>query len=468
MRTIPRVISMIDIKSTINTPRTVEIRQTTQTKEIALTSCINSPRNFTLVRSQATAILFFSLSFFLLSMGCQAPSQTHQSKKVPHFEQPEIPQYEKPQIKTAQWITLQDNGFDFSYNPKVDILFVMDNSGSMKQIQKNVANNINQFVHYFVQNPVIDFHVAVTVNWDHHTEKFLATHTEGPGALKPIPGLHRRFLKRDDPNLVPKLKQILEVGTLSLKDGGPEHEAFFSPIVGALEKSQKNQVNEGFIRPEAHLVVIMITDADDMTQNLSPREAAALVSATKSNPQQVSVYGVLVSKNDSDSVKDTGLKKAPKYHPHCFMKKGTLWVDNGLCPPSFGPERLEQFIVASNAYLGGADTIKENRIFSIVSRNFGQDLAKMGEDIVKTVLSEKRIPLPYRPQMDDQGHFQISVKFGSEKNKKEVPASAYQYLPQTNELRIPKPWTQTLNPSDRFEIKMLPLLYGTEGEDGGL
>lgn len=413
-------------------------------------------------------MLFLSLAV-LFKFSCQAPSNTHIAQKiVPEItpettpdNTPEIPQYEMPEIKKADWITLADSGFDFTYNPKVDILFVVDNSLSMKQVQLNVSRNIKSFVNAFSKNQSIDFHFGVTTNWDHFTDKFIQTHPEGPGALKKISGVDRRYLKKGDSNLSQKLSQTLMVGILSLEVGGPEHEAFFSPVIGALEKIGHGDINEGFIRDEAHLVVILVTDADDATPSMTPSEAASKLASFKASPDMVSVYGVLVSKEDPDSFKDHGLKKIPKYYPHCFNQKGQTWVDNGSCPKAFGPERMENFIFAANSRLGSTDTIRNRRIMRITSKKFGQDLTRIAEAIVMQV-SEKRIPLSQRPQVSPQGVPQVELWFGNAQSLEAVPTSAFKYLSRTNELRVTKPWKNNLPADGVFKVRMLPILLPVE------
>jgi hypothetical protein len=405
-------------------------------------------------------ILLLAL-YFGLSVSCQAPSSTHQAQRELPDIKPEVPQYEQPVIQKANWVTLEESGFDSSYNPKVDILFVIDNSASMKQVQTNVARNIDQFINQFSQNESIDFQIGVTTNWDHYTEKFQQAHPDGAGALRPIPNFERRFFKKGDENLVQKLRQTLQVGILPLQEGGPEHEAFLSPVLGALEKTGRGDVNEGFIRSDAHLVVILVTDADDMTPTLSPSEAAEKLIEIKGSPDKVSVFGVLVGKEDPDSVKDMGLRKTPKYHPECFIQKGKQFVDNGLCPRSFGPDRLEQFIFSANARLGSTESIGAKRILRITSPDFGRGLMNFAQDIVAQV-SEKRIMLPVRPQISAQGAPQIELLFGTSEKLETVPQNAYQYLPKTNEITILKPWKKKIDSNGRFVIRVLPLLILTE------
>src|SRR5579859_2945781 len=46
-------------------------------------------------------------------------------------------------------------------NSKVDLLWVVDNSGSMLPLQTNLTNNLHAFIDQFVTKD-FDFHIAVT------------------------------------------------------------------------------------------------------------------------------------------------------------------------------------------------------------------------------------------------------------------------------------------------------------------
>ena len=52
------------------------------------------------------------------------------------------------------------------YDPRVDILFIIDNSKSMANHQTNLSNNIPKFVAAFKEIKSIDFHIGVTTVWD--------------------------------------------------------------------------------------------------------------------------------------------------------------------------------------------------------------------------------------------------------------------------------------------------------------
>ena len=53
-----------------------------------------------------------------------------------------------PAVTTGEKIS--DNGVEV-FDPSVDILFVIDNSGSMQPHQANLSNNVNRFIQSFVK-----------------------------------------------------------------------------------------------------------------------------------------------------------------------------------------------------------------------------------------------------------------------------------------------------------------------------
>jgi hypothetical protein len=386
---------------------------------------------------------------------CQAPSNTHYSLRPLEDIKPEIPNYEEPVIKQATWQNLNESQ-EMRYQPKVDIVFLIDNSTSMRPVQENLARNIDQFVSSLNSLKALDYQIGVMTNWDDYTTTFQSAHPEGPGALRIIPGLERRFFTKSDERMTSRLAQALKVGVMDVKDGGPEHESFLTPLVGMLERAGRGAPNEGFLRKEAYLAVILITDADDMSQNLTPEQVARALAEFKGDPRQVMVYGVLTRAEDRDDQKDPGLRKTPRYHPECFVSVGNSWKDNGLCPKAFGPSRLESLLLHANAYLGNKQSIWSRRWFHIHSRDFGRNLTRVSEDIVVSS-SHKEWILPSRPAVDKtKGEIQIRVNYRSVNQTLSVP---FDYLPETNKVMVRSlPQSVRSLPAGEFMIEWLPVV----------
>ena len=54
-----------------------------------------------------------------------------------------------------------EGGFVLKFQPKVDILFFVDNSGSMGLYEKALAKNIDLFISAMGKDEVLDYHIGV-------------------------------------------------------------------------------------------------------------------------------------------------------------------------------------------------------------------------------------------------------------------------------------------------------------------
>jgi von Willebrand factor type A domain len=125
-------------------------------------------------------------------------------------------------------------------NPALDILFVVDNSGSMDPYQKNLSNHIESLINQFKAS---DVHAGV-----------ITTDTISGNLIAP-------YLSNTNFDFTEKLKQqILSVGT-----SGNSIEMFFTPILATLEQNK----SAGFIRENASLAIIIISDAEDQSEMIS-------------------------------------------------------------------------------------------------------------------------------------------------------------------------------------------------------
>lgn len=356
-------------------------------------------------------------------------AQRPEFAKPAPLEQSTPPVFESVQEQKSAWITEDGGQSQLDFNPQVDILFVIDNSDSMKSAQSNLVSNIGRFTEKIVQNKMIDFHIGVISTWD-SSERFATTKKDpfGIGELRFVKSAtgqssDARFITRQNQNL---MASTLAIGVASYADGGPENEEFFSPLVAALEKSGRGAPNEGFFRPEAQLVVVIMTDADDSNSALSHEQVVSkLVEFKGGRKEKVSVYGVLVKAADPDQYKDWALRVHPKYNPQCFDITAKGAKANGTCAKGLGPDRLEQFIVAANMDSGTPAEVRAKYIISIISKNFGSDLAKIGNDVKKKTMM-KEIFLSQVPVVED-GKVQIRVRYGT---AAEVAAGRGQILPQ--------------------------------------
>lgn len=391
----------------------------------------------------------------------------HENPKVQKPPAPEAPKATLIEKDPINWVQVLGGQAQLELNPKVDILFVEDNSGSMSEVQANLARNINKFANAFQQK--VDFRVAVLSVWD-SSPKFVNSPKRkyDIGELRRVRSgsgkqLENRFLTRE--MATPEaLKATIHIGIASSGEAMPEFEEIFTTLSASIKRPDNVDQNSGFFRQDARLVVILVSDAEDSTSPMSPEQMAReLVDFKGGNPKMVSVYGVLVRKEDDDKYKDYDIKRHPNYHPECFdwsNPKKPVRVTS-LCTEGFGPERLDQFIIAANQDEGTPEQIKAKFILKLVQPDFGKDLAKIGSDISEKTM-EKEIFLNQRPRSESGRPDvpMIKVFYGG----KEIPAKeGWIYDPENNSIRLSGKidyLKYSKDPKARFRVDLVPVILG--------
>lgn len=144
---------------------------------------------------------------------------------------------------------------------KLDVLFVMDNSGSMSSSQTKLANNFPSFINYF-KSKGYDFRLAVTTSDAYYGDQFV---NSGCSLCNPQQTQFRsgvtpaiRVIENSTANLESVFSSNIQVGT-----SGSGDERVFSSFRAALSSS----LNVGFHRPDAYLSVILISDEEDFSHD---------------------------------------------------------------------------------------------------------------------------------------------------------------------------------------------------------
>lgn len=138
--------------------------------------------------------------------------------------------------------------------PKADILFVVDNSCSMSEEQQFLGTNFTAFLRYAVGNQV-DFQIGVTTTDDDNGGE--------QGRLVASPAGVKIF-KPSTMNLEQQFSAVVNLGT-----GGSASETCLSPAVKALTAPLITDpaANAGFLRADAVLAVVCITDELEQAPN---------------------------------------------------------------------------------------------------------------------------------------------------------------------------------------------------------
>lgn len=258
------------------------------------------------------------------------------------------------------------SGIKVEFNPKLDVLFVIDNSMSMEDEQTKLRAAISRFVDGFGENSFIDYRVGVISVYDSERCGKPNPQNNGEinkcypqGKLQPVRDASgavvssASFVQRGE-GAAEILKSTLNIGALTLKDGGPESEEMFNPILVATSAAG-NAANSGFIRPDSHVVIVIVSDEEDGSINLNP---ASFMQRLYSNipEERLSLYGVLAIK--------------------------------GCTRQSYAkaPERIELAI-----------GIHGGKTYKICDANFGANLANMGSRIRQKLYRINPIPLASTP-----------------------------------------------------------------------
>jgi hypothetical protein len=130
---------------------------------------------------------------------------------------------------------------------QADILLVIDNSCSMAEEQSSLASNFANFLQYATAASV-DYQIGVVTTDRSQGGRLVAT------------GLPTPYLTPTTPNASTVFGRMVNVGT-----GGSTVEMGFEPATMALSAANLSGPNAGFLRQQASLAVVVVSDADDQS-----------------------------------------------------------------------------------------------------------------------------------------------------------------------------------------------------------
>lgn len=347
-----------------------------------------------------TKNLILILAFALLFNACGVKSPERQAP-------PE--KFSEVTAEVAQEATLPE--------PKVNILFVVDNSGSMKGYQAKMAANIQLFAETFFENSRVDYRIGVVPVYD---SKYLNDKTvyatSGLRKMNPlgelvtlkgadgaeIPG--QVYITRDTPNPKEVLKNTVMIGT----QWGPEAEESFSPVLAITNLQTNLEKNKGFYEPEAYLAVIFLTDADDVTPGLSAEDFyQRLINLKGGDRSKVLIAAALPNRDNHDQSCAKDGRGPVQAFPSLLSVSGGIFAD--LC-----------------------------------SRDFGAHLAEFGHNLVQRLAAQKR-QLDFTPDITT-----LKICYS-----KSTTCAAKESTPEEQVLERPRDYT--FNP-DTNEIVLSPYL----------
>jgi hypothetical protein len=179
----------------------------------------------------------------------------------------------------------QTDTFTLPFVEKVDVLWVVDNSGSMSDKQQNLANNAARFIQHATGSG-IDFHLAVTTT---AMVPYVGGIVNCPGGANggeagrffPVDNSLPRILTNQTPHVEKVFAELVQVGVCHWIEEGLEtaKTALSPPLINnakAPNTPLPNDGNAGFLRDDARLAVIYVTDEDDIVA--APNGASKILS----------------------------------------------------------------------------------------------------------------------------------------------------------------------------------------------
>lgn len=152
---------------------------------------------------------------------------------------------------------------------KVDILWVVDSSGSMAPKQARLASNFDGFINQLVTaNPPIDFHIAVTTtDTDDANARgklrpwALGASTENYIACTPMMG--GGVTCNTGPNLTTAVAAFGQMSAVGINGSASERGLYAAYLALTEPTNITTPVFDRFIRADAALYVVVVSDEDD-------------------------------------------------------------------------------------------------------------------------------------------------------------------------------------------------------------
>jgi hypothetical protein len=238
-------------------------------------------------------------------------------------------------------------------NSNIDILFVIDNSGSMSPYHQNLIANAKIFLEQFASQTFINWKIGI-VSTDDRENPYLGFDES----------FDWKLIKKSDPNSFKNMVYDFQTAVSLLGTNGSGSEYVFSNIKLNLDRYNGTvPTRPAFLRPNSHFVVVMITDEPEQSLGSLYRPTRNFYQYLQNligNKKIIRFYGALAFRDLKDC--------------------NGAWDD-------YASSSFEEIINISKGF-----------VVSACSVDFGRDLAKVGKDIATLVglpsllLKERPVP----------------------------------------------------------------------------
>ncbi|MBM4379275.1 MAG: choice-of-anchor D domain-containing protein [Deltaproteobacteria bacterium] len=183
---------------------------------------------------------------------------------------------------------LQTDTFVQDLKPKADILLVIDDSGSMQDKQNELSQNFGAFFQY-ANAAGVDYQLGVTTT-DVDPQTCFFGQCTGPGPMGKLIGdaSNPKILTSTTPNVGGLYAQKVKVGT-----NGSGEEKGLAAAELALTPPLITSDNAGFVRQDANLAVVVVTDAVDQSPKATSYYLNRLLNVKGFNKANMFTFSVI-------------------------------------------------------------------------------------------------------------------------------------------------------------------------------
>jgi hypothetical protein len=218
-----------------------------------------------------------------------------------------------------------------SGQPRVDVLFVVDTSGSMIDDQATLAHNLPELFNQLLQSGT-DFHVGVTT---------ADMYNDGPGTRGRLHQVgEHRFVDNGTPE---PLATFTGMTTFAQGDSS---ELGRTPAFTLLELKRNHPKNRGFYRDDADLHVIFVTDDFDESDqdHLSTADFLTWLDNLKQPPLDALVHAIIDPPGYFDACNAS--ENSRDGDDYAYYAEATGGLQQCICEPDWGPFMTEVGILA--------------------------------------------------------------------------------------------------------------------------
>lgn len=215
---------------------------------------------------------------------------------------------------------------EFFDDDQVDILWVVDNSGSMGGIQRNIIDNAALFMDNFLKESSSNWRMGI-ISTDNSDEPYL-------GFTKPFDSKYANSIPSS--RVVAEFKDAVE--ELGVYGSGSEY-VFYNA-----HRMMTSTLHQKFFRNRAHLAVIMVTDEKEQSQReygakFEVQSFLNTVRGLKAQGRLVRFYGAFDLK-DLEKCRYS-VEGTYKGSPYDYIISNTGGIHMSACTPDFGKKLAE-------------------------------------------------------------------------------------------------------------------------------